>query len=45
MKDHQDVENLMRASLENLAEPTFHQDVVNGRNDAGQAEAHEDTCK
>lgn len=30
--------------LGDLAEPTLHQDVVNGRDDAGQAEAHKDTC-
>lgn len=30
--------------LGNLAEPTLHQDVVDGGNDAGQTEAHKDTC-
>lgn len=40
-KPHQD--QPAQAGLRNLAEPSLHQDVVNGRNDAGQAEAHEDT--
>lgn len=32
-----------KAGLGDFAEPTLHQDVVDGRNDSRQSEAHEDT--
>lgn len=31
------------AGLGNFAKPSLHQDVMDGRNDSGQSEAHEDT--
>lgn len=39
---HQDQPS--ETGLGDFAEPTLHQDVVNGRDDTGQTEAHKNTC-